>query len=112
MNSIVTSVIAYVSKYEVYKNPGLRLRNVSDHLNIPSHHISQSINQVLKKSFFDVVNEQRVNGIKETLLSDRYRNYTLMAVAGEFGFKSPSSFYRIFKNYTGVTPKEYIKAFR
>lgn len=107
LQEIIEQVQQHISQFEVYRNPELRLRMISDDLEIPAHHISQAVNQELGKSFFDLVNEQRIEGLKQHIDDPRYRNYTLVGIASEHGFKSSSSFYRIFKKFTGKTPKEY-----
>ncbi len=107
MEKIVGRVVTYVQQYEVYKNPDLRLRMVADELGIPMHHISQSVNQVSNQTFFDLINEIRINGLKTNFNNPKFQHYTLTGIASEHGFKSSSSFYRIFKKYTGKTPKEY-----
>ncbi len=112
MQAILDTLIEHIKKEDVYRNPDLRLRDVSEALDVPSHHLSQTINMKLSKSFFDIVNEQRVKAFKENSNNAEYRNYTLVGIAEEFGFKSSSSFYRIFKKVTGQTPKEYLKSAR
>ncbi|MEM9326602.1 MAG: helix-turn-helix domain-containing protein [Bacteroidota bacterium] len=107
---ITEQVHDHVSSVEIYRNPELRLRHVSKQLGIPSHEISQSLKVQLRKTFFDLVNEQRVEGFRHHVGDPRYANYTLSAVAAEHGFKNASSFQRIFKKYTGKTPQEYMNA--
>lgn len=112
MQEIVVKVRNYVDQMEVYKNPELRLGAVSDELQLPKHHISQALNQKLQISFFDLVNKCRIEGLKANINHPEYKNYTLIGIASEHGFKSPSSFYRIFKKFTGKTPKEYFKSLK
>lgn len=111
LDEITQHVINYVSHFDVYSNPEIRLRMVADELGIPAHHISQAINQKIGKTFFDLINEQRIEGLKKNINDDKFKNYTLFGIASEHGFKSSSSFYRIFKKYTGKTPKEYFGEF-
>ena len=108
MQEILKKVIDHLEREEVYANPDLRLGHLAEFLGIPSHHISQSINKVAKTNFFDLVNRQRIQALKENMNKERYKNFTFAAIASEHGFKSPSSFYRIFKKYTGHTPKQYL----
>lgn len=110
LERIAEQVMAYVDQFEVYRNPELRLRMVSEGLNIPQHQISQAINQQLEKTFFDLVNERRIEGMRQHIGDKRYANYTLAGIASEHGFKSDSSFYRIVKKYTGMTPKDYFRS--
>lgn len=107
LDTIISKVTSYIHQFDIYKNPELRLRMVSEELKIPAHHISQAINQNLGKTFFDLINECRVKGVQKNIHDSRFRNYTLAGIASEHGFKSSSSFYRIFKKHTGKTPKEY-----
>lgn len=109
MTRIIDQVSAYISQHEVYKNPELRLRMVSDQLNIPSHHISQALNQKLKTSFFELVNTERIKGMEQSVHLPHYSHYTLSGIASDHGFKSASSFFRVFKKLKGQTPKEYFK---
>ncbi|MEM6633147.1 MAG: AraC family transcriptional regulator [Bacteroidota bacterium] len=42
-------------------------------------------------------------------LQEAYENQTFEALALRCGFRSKSSFNRIFKKHTGVSPSEYLK---
>ncbi|MCE7993522.1 MAG: helix-turn-helix transcriptional regulator [Roseivirga sp.] len=92
-----------------FKNPNLRISDLASELDIPSHHISQCLSQLLHKNFFDFINKYRVEAVKQNLIDPKYRNYTLFAIASEVGFNSHSSFYRVFKKITGLTPKAFIQ---
>lgn len=109
LHTLLQQLQAHISDKESFKNPNLRIADLSQELDIPSHYISQCLNQVLGKNFFDFINEYRVAAVKQNLLDPAYSNYTLFAIASEVGFNSHSSFYRIFKKFTGLTPKAYIE---
>lgn len=91
---------------ELFKNTDLDLKQFALECEIPSHHITQCLNQFLKKSFFQFVNEYRVSAVKKAFHQNRHHSRTLLAIAEESGFKSQSSFYRIVKSQTGMTPKQ------
>jgi AraC-like DNA-binding protein len=43
---------------------------------------------------------------------DEYRGYSIEGIASEVGYQSRSTFYREFRQVTGMTPKEYIEGYR
>ena len=67
------------------------------------------INNHLNVSFYDLVNAYRINEAKARLMSDDLEKYTVTGIGKMCGFSSKSSFYRVFKNATGITPLNYIK---
>jgi ligand-binding sensor domain-containing protein/AraC-like DNA-binding protein len=106
---IVQNIKANMENKKPYLNPDLKLADLADDLNIPPHEISQVINQFLNQNFTDFINHYRVEEVKKRMVDEAYSKYTLMAIAENCGFNSKTSFYRIFKKDTGVTPAEYLK---
>ena len=53
----------------------------------------------------DFVNQYRIEAAKNMLTSDKYNQYTIIAIAYEAGFNSKASFNRIVKKITGKSPK-------
>lgn len=109
LKELLVTLETHITTHASFKNPHLRISDLASELNIPSHHISQCLNQLLQKNFFDFINEYRVEAVKRHLVDPGYRNYTLFAIASEVGFNSHSSFYRVFKKLTGMTPKTFIE---
>jgi YesN/AraC family two-component response regulator len=87
-----------------YQDSELTLYSLSKQFEIHPNHLSQLINQNCNQNFFDFVNEQRVNDVKEMLLANQYSNLSLLGIAFETGFNSKASFNRAFKKFTGMTP--------
>lgn len=56
------------------------------------------------KSYFDFLTEIRLNHACRLILET---DYTIQHIALESGFENTSNFYRHFKNFKGITPKEY-----
>lgn len=63
----------------------------------------------MKKTFYDYVNEYRVEEFKRLVNETDISRYTLTALSEKCGFSSRASFFRHFKASTGITPSEYIK---
>ncbi len=91
-----------------FLNPTLSLKEFAKKLGTPSRTISKHINQGLGITFVDFVNQYRVEEVKKKIASGRLDQFTLLSVALESGFNSKSSFNRIFKKLTKMSPSEYV----
>ncbi len=92
-----------------FLNPTLTLKDFAKNLHEPSRNISIHINQGLQMSFVDFVNQYRVAAVKQQIAVGALANFTLLAIALESGFNSKSTFNRVFKKSTGMSPSEYLK---
>jgi len=106
----LSGLLSYMNKEKPYLNGKLSLKEVADYLGLSTNHLSQVINEQTGMSFFDFVNKFRVDEIKIRLSDQKYKYFTLLAIAYDCGFNSKSSFNSIFKKSTGTTPSEYIKS--
>ncbi len=97
----------YMESKKPYLNDNLTLSELAEKLDLSSNHLSQVINQGVGKSFYDFINEYRVEEVKEKLSSGDYAHLKLLAIAFECGFKSKSTFNTFFKKTVGVTPSEF-----
>ena len=102
-------VINYLSTKKPYLNPDYNLQMMVDDLNISRHKLSQVINRSQHKNFYKLINEYRVKEVKEKLENRVYKNLTVLGIAFECGFNSKTTFNRIFKEETGMTPTRYIR---
>ncbi|WP_300602100.1 helix-turn-helix domain-containing protein [Niabella sp.] len=95
---------------QLFKNAELTLGDVAEQLDIHSGILSQVINSKTEKSFYDYINQLRVEAFKELANHPANQNYTLLSLAFECGFNSKSSFNRNFKKFTGQSPSGYLKS--
>jgi AraC-like DNA-binding protein len=93
-----------------YLEGDLSLKSLADRVNIRPHHLSQILNDKLHKTFYDYVNEQRVEHAKQALLREPERS--IADIAFESGYNSKNSFYNSFKRHTGMIPSEYRRKHR
>ncbi len=92
-----------------FLEPNLNRSDLATMLSISPHNLSQLLNQDAGLSFYEFVNNHRINEVKKRLVNSEYENYTVLAIALDVGFNSKSSFNRIFKQQTGVTPSSFVK---
>jgi len=99
----------YVINEKPYLEPELTLAQLSEKVNIPTHYLSQIINEKLEVNFLDFINGYRVKEAQEKLTDPKLSHYTILSIAYEAGFNSKSTFYAAFKKGTGMTPSQYRK---
>ncbi|HEX7902767.1 MAG TPA: helix-turn-helix domain-containing protein [Chitinophagaceae bacterium] len=107
IEEIVGKIISIMESEKIYQETELTLTQMATRLQLPSHHLSQAINEGLKKNFYDLVNGYRVEEAKRLLLDTRNSNYTILSIGFEAGFNSKTTFNTVFKKFTGLTPTEY-----
>ena len=107
-------LIKYKSKLEdlmeketLYLTPDLNLPKLAKTIGCSPNHLSQVINSGFGKSFYDFLNQYRIEHARNLLLKND--NHAIVNIAFAVGFNSNSAFYSAFKKYLGYTPAEYRK---
>ena len=98
---IIKKAIIYMYNNYVQK---LSLLDVADHCYISSWHLSKLLNQYTGKGFFEIVNRIRIDKAKELLKGSTAK---IQEISDMVGFHDVTHFSRIFKNYEGISPKDY-----
>ena len=94
---------------KLYQNAELKLDDLAEALNVLPNHLSQVINSIENKNFYDYVNQLRIDDFLKMISMPGNQKFTLLSLAFECGFNSKTSFNRNFKKVTGLTPSEYLK---
>jgi transcriptional regulator GlxA family with amidase domain len=97
---------------KVYLDPELSLNKLAALSKIPSRQLSQFILLTFRKNFKEYINTYRTRYAQQLLTQPNAPRYTMQAIAFDSGFNSESSFYKIFKQQTSLTPKQYQDKFR
>lgn len=89
----------------IFTQSDLKLSIVADHLSIPSHQLSQLLNDNLGKGFKTFINEYRIQAACDLLGTES--QLSLEGIGYEVGFRSKSAFFTTFKKLKQVTPSQY-----
>lgn len=109
MESIGDEIVRYFDEQRPYLDPELNLTKVSERLGHTRNQISYVINHVLDQTFYDLVNERRIDHVIRQMLSSNSRR-SILEMAINAGFNSMSGFYNTFKKQTDMSPVQFQKA--
>ncbi|WP_198439914.1 helix-turn-helix domain-containing protein [Pareuzebyella sediminis] len=109
LEEIAEIILKYLKESKPYLNNEYNLQMMARDLALSKHTLSQVINRGQKKNFYRFINGFRVEEVKEKLTDPAFEHYSILGIAHECGFNSKTSFNRIFKEETGLTPTQYIK---
>jgi ligand-binding sensor domain-containing protein/AraC-like DNA-binding protein len=109
-DEIVRVMQAMMEEQQLYTNPELKVQDLAEHIGVNSAVLSYVFSQRLNTNFSTYVNTYRVNAFKRLMRDDTEKRFTLSAMASQCGFASRTSFFRIFKQITGISPNEYLKS--
>ncbi|WP_190810636.1 AraC family transcriptional regulator [Flagellimonas sp. S3867] len=104
---IIDQLHGVMTMEKLFRNPELNLTSLSKTIGISERSISEALNGHLHKNFYQFVNEYRVKDVQEKLMDPKNSHLKILSLAFDAGFNSKATFNRLFKGYTGVTPKEF-----
>ncbi|OXB15977.1 helix-turn-helix domain-containing protein [Flavobacterium reichenbachii] len=109
MQDLIGQKLSIIIQKELYLNPDFSLEEAAKELKVTKHLLSQYVNEILGKSFSNLIKEYRIEKAKRLLETEK--NFTLESLGYDSGFNSKSSFFTAFKKITGSTPAEYQKSY-
>lgn len=111
---IITSIDIALQRFETKKEflkQNLTLVKSAKNLGTNSKYLSIYINNYKGKSYSQYINDLRIEESIEVLKKDnKYRKYTIKAIANDFGFNTAEAFSKAFSKNTGINPSYFIKA--
>jgi AraC-like DNA-binding protein len=109
LSEIHLELLTLMDQKKLFKDPALSLSELARQLNVHSNSLSQVINRLEHKNFYDYVNALRIDEFKTIVAFPENQKFTLLSLAYEVGFNSKTSFNRNFKKITGLSPTTYLK---
>ncbi|HMV25666.1 MAG TPA: helix-turn-helix domain-containing protein [bacterium] len=106
-HEVLNQLYKLMEQDKIYREPDLRYTEVAARLGISARCLSALLSEDIGMTFNVFVNTYRVKDAQNQL-RERYCEETLLAIALDSGFSGKSSFNRIFKEQTGLTPSEFV----
>ncbi|MEM9391732.1 MAG: helix-turn-helix domain-containing protein [Bacteroidota bacterium] len=98
-----------LDKEKLYLDDSLTLKAFADALSLPQAYVTELINQRFNCTFKRLINRYRLNEAKRIIQNTNSTKVKLIDVAYESGFNNKVSFYRVFKEFEGISPSEYLE---
>ena len=109
VNNICAALENTMKEKKLYLQADLTIVQLAEELNCTRHHLSQILNNKLQKSYYDFINNLRIEEARHLLTQPEYQHYKIASIAYDAGFNSLSTFNEVFKKHTGQTPSEFRK---
>lgn len=109
IQSVYEKLSDRMKREKLYKDPELNLNYVAQLLDVHPNILSQTINSIEGKNFYDYINRQRIEEFKRISSLPENQKFTILSLAFESGFNSKTSFNRNFKKYMNCSPREFLK---
>ena len=103
-NWINERIIAILTDEKPHLNLGFNRKAMADLLGIKEHTLSRIVNTRFGKTFSELMNDYRIEYARKAL---REGKQPVTVISFDSGFSSITSFNRVFKEMTGVSPSEY-----
>lgn len=107
LGQLASDLEEYFRKTQPYLAADLDLSQVAGATGYTRNQISYLLNQVMGLSFYQYVNQKRLQHLLEQL--NPGQEVRIDELAFSAGFNSLSAFYRCFRQHTGLSPREYLK---
>ena len=98
---LISKAVSYIRSNYMHK---ITLEDVADHIYLSPSYLSRIFKEEMNTSFNSYLNSVRIEKSKILLLSDQL---SICEIAELVGFFDQSYFNKVFKKYTGYTPKRY-----
>ncbi len=105
--ALFNRIVSLMEEKKWFTQPNLSLSDFSVELGTNEKYISQAINTYSKTNFNVFVNRYRVDEAKRLMIASG-DNLSIKQVAGDCGFSNNTTFYRQFKEITGLTPSTFL----
>ncbi len=108
-NLIGNDIDKVMHEKRYYQDNTLTLQKLAQHLGTNRQYLSNYINQEKRMTFYDYINDFRLEEVKALLESESSENqHSLEDISMMAGFNSYSTFLRSFKKKYGQTPSQYL----
>lgn len=107
---LYSSLLNLIETEKLYLDTELNVKTLQNKLGTNKKYLYEAIAQFSGTNFRGLINRYRINEVRHIMEEALGKEETIPvnSIVTATGFNSYTSFYRIFRQYTGLTPNEYI----
>ena len=105
-------ILTALEEEKPYLDDGLTLQQFAASLGLPAPYVTELINQKFNCTFKKLINRYRLEEAKRLMANSNGSAPKLIDIAYDAGFNDKVSFYRVFKEFEGLAPSEYLEALK
>jgi AraC-like DNA-binding protein len=105
---IEADILSVIENEKLYLVLKFNIDDLASRLELSRHKVSRIINTKENRTFYNSINKYRGNHLQQMLDDPNNLRCTILALGLESGFNSKASLNRIFKDFTGLTPKQHL----
>ncbi|MDC8103604.1 helix-turn-helix domain-containing protein [Chryseobacterium sp. B21-037] len=109
IQEIYTRLTSKMQSEQLFKDPEINLATLAGSIEVHPNTLSQVINTIEDKNFYDYINIQRIEEFKRIAILPENQKFTILSLAFECGFNSKTAFNRNFKKYMNCSPRDFLK---
>jgi AraC-like DNA-binding protein len=95
---------------QLFKDPNLNISMLSTVMSVNNSYISRCIRYQGYDNFNSYINQYRIDFVVKSFEENLLEKHSMLYIYSEAGYKSQSTFNRVFKEIKGITPSEYLQA--
>ncbi len=102
-------ILKVMEENPIIFQPNFSMSELASLLRVTPRAVSRAVNVCHGSNFPQLLNEYRMREVTRLMHDEETGDWTVEAIAEAAGFKSRTSFSRLFKKIIGLTPSEYMK---
>jgi len=95
-----------------YLKPKASLEDFALKLNTSKEELIDFLKNEIDENFSDLLNQNRIEYLKELLRAKKYESFTIEALSEMSGFGTRRTMYSAFNKFVGMTPSDYINTLK
>ncbi len=106
--ALYNKILDLMKEERLYLNPDISISDLGRRMGTNSKYISQAINKYGNHNFNSFINAYRIDEAKRIIIRNG-NSIALKVISAEVGFNNHTTFYRQFKDITGLSPTDFVE---